>query len=237
MKNKRITAVLAATLAAAATLLPGCEETEIPTWKSSQYVHFVNYSADTVSFTFMLHPDRDEYELAIPVALIGSPADRDQTYSVIAIDSLSDAVAGTHYELPHPAVFRTGRVTDSLYVTLKLTEDMKTHAYRLAILLMDNENFRRGPTDYLITYVKISNKVAKPAWWSSNVTTYYLGKYSDKKFDLFIRVTGVIDMTGMSTSEMREYALQFTYWLMAQDTPVLEDNGSRMTTPMSGTTI
>ena len=41
----------------------------------------------------------------------------------------------------------------------------------------------------------ISDIAAQPDWWTSVVIKSYLGKYSDKKYQLLIEVTGESDFS------------------------------------------
>ncbi len=51
--------------------------------------------------------------------------------------------------------------------------------------------------------------IARPGWWTTTVETNFLAKYSDNKYRLFIEATGIADMTGLSETEQRAYAIIF----------------------------
>ena len=73
---------------------------------------------------------------------------------------------------------------------------------------------------------------SKPQWWNSNVTRYFLGDYSDKKYRLFIAVTGKTEIDVANEEELRYYTLLLKYHLLAEKEAgrtVYEDDGKEMT--------
>lgn len=74
--------------------------------------------------------------------------------------------------------------------------------------------------------------IAKPNWWTDNVTSYYLGVYSDKKYRLFIQETGKADIDSDNIEELRYYSIMFKHYLQKKkdaDEMVREDDGTEMT--------
>lgn len=83
------------------------------------------------------------------------------------------------------------------------------------------------------------NIIAKPKWWNSNVVNYYLGKYSDEKYQLFLDKIKV-DLTNATDSELRNYSLLFKKYLTdekAAGRTVYEKDGSEMEVAVLGNLI
>ena len=186
----------------------GCDEREIPEYNTGKYyIEFENETIDSTIFTFIYYPNNEYYDLPIPVKIAGEAADKDLTYKV-SVDGELSTVESKHYTLPETMVFRKGLYHDTCYVRLNKTADLSNGAVRL---------------------------VARPAWWDSNVEQYYLGTYSQKKFVLFLRVTGA-DLTDASDSEKRAYALDFKQYLIDHrgEPETIDEDGQRMTVPVLG---
>ena len=186
----------------------GCDEREIPEYNTGKYyIEFENETIDSTIFTFIYYPNNEYYDLPIPVNIAGEAADKDLTYKV-SVDGELSTVESKHYTLPETMVFRKGLYHDTCYVRLNKTADLSNGAVRL---------------------------VARPAWWDSNVEQYYLGTYSQKKFVLFLRVTGA-DLTDASDSEKRAYALDFKQYLIDHrgEPETIDEDGQRMTVPVLG---
>ena len=93
-----------------------------------------------------------------------------------------------------------------------------------------------GSNGYCGAIVRITNMITKPEWWTSTVTSYFLGTYSDAKYRKFIEVTGVADFDSSNPGLLREYTNTFKRHLIKMKeagTPVLEDDGSEMSVKMA----
>jgi hypothetical protein len=107
---------------------------------------------------------------------------------------------------------------------------------RLTLKVEETENFKAGETNYLMFDLWFHNNLVKPDWWSSTVTNYYLGTFTELKYKYFLQVTKV-DLDGADNSTIRHYALIFKAWLEEQaaaGNPILEANGTPMTVPAGG---
>ncbi|MBO5874426.1 MAG: DUF4843 domain-containing protein [Rikenellaceae bacterium] len=203
-----------------------CSKESVPFYDvdNSHFVMFDTDIEDTVEFTFMFHPEVEigkAFEQAIPVSIMGQASDRDREFKIEAFElnneagTLNFAKAGTHFELPEKCVIRAGQFQDTIYVKFFRREDMKTTNYFFAIKIVENNEFKPGQEAYCVNCFYISDKIAKPAWWSTFQSTY-LGTYSDKKFELLIKVTGQSDWENFSAGEARYYAVMFKRWLATE---------------------
>ena len=55
--------------------------------------------------------------------------------------------------------------------------------------------------------IVFNNVVSKPEWWTTQVTRVYLGTYSRKKYEEFVKCTGVTNFGALNTAEKRAYSL------------------------------
>jgi hypothetical protein len=107
---------------------------------------------------------------------------------------------------------------------------------RLTLRVESNENFKEGETKYLMTDILFHNFLVQPTWWTSTVTTRYMGTYSELKYKYFLQVTKV-DLTVANISVIRHYALVFKTWLAEQaaaGNTITEANGTPMTVTAGG---
>ncbi len=217
------------------TILFSCEKSDIPTYSAQDYIKFTKNLDDSTNFTFLFHPGVQSYDLALPLEISGIPVVQDKAYKIVVDTKLSTAIEGTHFSLPAHMVFRTGNVIDTCFIKLYKTADMKSNTYRIVLRLEPTTDFGViGQIEYTVAIINVSDKVAKPDWWEGNVEWYYLGDYSDTKFQKFIEVTGISDLTDASDGLIRAYALQFTFWLQEEtrnNRTVYDENGDPMETP------
>ena len=93
-------------------------------------------------------------------------------------------------------------------------------------------DFLLGQTECRSAIIYVSNVVAKPNWWTDNVTRNYLGAYSDKKYRLFIQETGKADIDSDNIEELRYNTIIFKHYLQKKkdaNEMVREDDGTEMT--------
>lgn len=203
-----------------------CSKEEVPFYdvKNSHFVMFDAAMDDTMEFTFMFHPEVVEggsYEQKIPVSIMGQAVDRDREFKIESFElnneagSLEFAKAGTHFELPEKCVIRAGQFQDTIMIKFFRRPELKTKNLFFAIKMVANNEFKPGQEEYCVNCFYLTDKIAKPAWWS-NFQSTYLGTYSDKKFALLIEVTGQSDWENFSAGEARYYSIQFKRYLAKQ---------------------
>ena len=214
-----------------------CSESDFKTYNTNNYLQFVQSFEDTTTVSFTFYPGIDELLWPIEVEMSGAPSQEELSYSVVVDQEYTSAVEGTHFELVDDFSMAPMAVNDTCWVRLFRTADMETEEYQIVLRVVDSDMFLRGQLDYSVIVLRVNDKLTQPDWWNDNVTWYYLGEYSDKKFSLFIDVTGKADLTGASNSELRAYALQFKYWLQAQKeagNTIREEDNEEMTVEVLG---
>ena len=162
-------------------------------------------------------------------------SNQDNEYKIIVMDEYTTAVP-SDYEIPDKYVFKAGAIKDTCYIKLKYSSKLDSDKVRVVIKLASNENFTEGENTYQVAIIWFHNIISKPDWWTSTVTSYYLGTYSDLKYSLFNRIVG-IDLTDADESTIRHYALVFKQYLEEQkaaDNTILEVDGTEMTVVAGG---
>lgn len=234
MKNKHIFTYISAL--GCAILLYACKKEGFQLYESGNYIQFVKHVNDSTLSTFLALPNDDEQLHPVAVELVGFPEDRDRTFKMSVVDNLTTAQQ-TNYSIPESFVLRANRTVDTAWITLRKTPDIAVATVRLVLGLEGGDELMVGQTDYSVGIIIISNVISQPQWWTTTVTSTYLGAYSDKKYRLFIEVTGVSDVNSTDLNELRYYAIMFKNYLLKEKDEgrtVYEENGNEMTVTLLG---
>lgn len=218
-------------------LLWNCQDSDFKMYDAANYLQFVQPFEDTTIISFTFYPGEDELMWPIEVEMSGMLSEHELFYDVVIDEEYTTAVEGEHYELLDDFSMAPMATKDTCWIRLFRTPEMETTEYQIVLRVVDSDAFLRGQLDYSVVVLRVNDKLARPDWWDNNVVWYYLGEYSDKKFSLFIDVTGKADLTGASDSELRAYALQFKYWLQAQKetgNTIREEDDEEMTVAVLG---
>lgn len=144
------------------------------------------------SYTFQyLTAESKEVEISVPVTLAGRISDKTQNFSIRVVDSLTTAVAGTHYSLDStrniiPAHSSKGHI----YAKLKKTEDMSDVSYTLGLEITGNDNFKHGSNRLVV--ITFSNRLEKPEWWYTDAKAN-IGYYTQRKLALWFEFWKIND--------------------------------------------
>jgi hypothetical protein len=227
------------TLLLSLLLLVACQEADIPLYSGGNNIQFVkNLTKDSTVIAFLLAPGKTAIDSPLIVKTTGVGYPREMPYKITIDHQLSSAIEGTHFSLPEKTAFKANAMRDTTLVTFYRTPDMKTNSFRLVLRVEENDSFRPGQVQYTYKVFVVHDKIAQPDWWDANVSTSYLGAYSNKKYQTFIDVTGVADLSSSTPGETRAYALQLKYWLerykLENNMPFIEDNGDEMTVTANG---
>ena len=65
--------------------------------------------------------------------------------------------------------------------------------------------------------ITFNNVFSQPLWWKGKIQTLYLGTFSKKKFQEFVKCTGVSDLTDVEMSVVRMLALKFKAYVEEND--------------------
>ncbi len=212
--------------------LSSCKKEKIESWETpDRYIQFQKKVSDTIIFSYLFHPGSvTNYTIKVPVKMIGFLPDQNLDYTVEIIPELT-TINPSLYSMSLTNEFRSGLIFDSIPIEIKRDPIMKTKSLYLGLRLKANQNWKTGQTEFIEQIVRINDMVFQPKWWNSNITNYYLGTYTDKKFRTFIEVIGTGDLDAVNVNKIYEHVQTFKIYLQQQKeagTPVLEDNGTDM---------
>jgi hypothetical protein len=197
-----------------------------------------NLTTDSTTIAFLLAPGKTEVDSLLIVNTTGLGYPTETAYKISIDRQFTTAVEGTHFKLPEKTTFKPGAMRDTLAIKFYRAADLKTRTVRLVLRVEENDAFQLGQAEYTYKVFLVNDLISRPAWWTEDVSSSYLGAYSDKKYQTFIDATGVADLTGASPSELRVRALQLKYWLdeyqREHGQPFTEVNGDPMTVPVNG---
>lgn len=213
-----------------------CKKDTIALYEGGTYLQFNKSFKDSSLFSFLTLPDKDAATVPLVVELIGKPENRDRTYKLSVVKDLSTAPEA-NYSLPATFTLKANRVADTAWITLKKTPELATRSLRIVFKVEATDEFKVGQVDFSASILYISNVIAKPNWWNSTVQSRFLGAYSDKKYKLFIDVTGRSDIDGNNLDEVRYYTIMLKNYLLREKDAgrtVYEANGTEMKVELIG---
>lgn len=215
-----------------------CKKSAILTYNSVNYIQFTDNSKDTVNVSFFIRPHDNLIRVPVAVKIIGQLPEKDTKYTV-EIDAKETNALPVYYTLPASFVFGKGKTTDTAYIDFHRHNDLLNKSFLLQLRITGLDDGKPGQTTFLKKVFRIEDIARKPSWWDWSMESNYLGTYTDKKFRVFMDVTGVGMLDKYSLSEQREFMLAFKHYLvekMEDGDPVLEEDGTDMlsTVPLIG---
>lgn len=210
--------------------ITGCEEQKLTTYSGDYFVQFAKKISDSTNVSFMFYPYHEGYiDFPIALELVGVASPHELTYKV-SVDAQYTTATNQQYSLPSVQVLRANRYVDTLYVRLNKTSDLDTKKVRLLLRIESTSDLKVGKIEQSAAVIWFSNTLAKPDWWNSDIDNFYLGEYSNKKYEMFIQITGVFDMSKFDASTKRSYALKLKQYL--NDNPTLDENNQYIELPV-----
>jgi len=234
--------------------LISCEEEKLTAWGEQDFVSFHKTAADSTVFSFILNSDKQKGTCSIALDLLGKISDVDRTLNYEVVESNTTAIEGKHYEkLSGVVTIKANQNSGSIDIPVLNSADLKEDYVILELTIIPNEYYACGFPDKISNRIVITDQISRPLWWdlAPGYASYYyvsgnyyglhqrngLGQYSDKKYQLFVDVTGIpgldfLNDENMTYDEARNYMLQFKYWLL--ENPQTEDNGEPMQVTIKG---
>ena len=215
-----------------ATLLGagGCKEQGLPTYGDGRYVYFTEQSDEIVRFSFKTTPGKDERTIRLAVETVSRTPEQTLSYR-IEIDPAKTTAPAEAYDLdPNPTI-QAGMFTGETYVKVRRTEIMDEKEVDIAVRIVEGGDYLPGPTTNCLRIIRVSNIISQPDWWNQDFADAFLGTYSDKKYEEFIKATGVSDLSELDNSEISALCRQFVYYLREQrdlGNEILDEDGSSM---------
>ncbi len=215
-----------------------CSEDELNGYSGSDYIQFEKLSKDSVIFSFAYDEALETGNVTLKLVMISPLVNHDRRYNVKFLPEESTAQAGVDFEMPtEDLIVNANDTVAYLNITVKRNKSLKGSV--MAVFEINpSDDFMPGMEANRKSRVIITNELTQPGWWDGWHEKSGLGKWSPLKFQTFIRVTGITDMTlekdggKMNYSTMRAYVLQFKYWL--QENPTEDEDGDDMKVAMRG---
>lgn len=234
MKTDTMKKTIALFAAVAALFTGACNKSEILAPTDQRYIYMSYPENDNPVFNFsFISTTKKTVQIAVPIKFAGRPLTENLTYAVKVYpgDDATTLRATEEYELPE-LVFHKESFRDTIFITVHRTDRMETATYNLKFSLESNDNFHATQTGFLEAELRVTAQIAQPSWWNQSVVDFYLGTYSDKKFELFAQNIFTGDYGELDDSEKQFYALKFKYWLAEH--PQTEDDGTQMKVAIQG---
>lgn len=217
-----------------------CTELGIESYNESNYLTLTRGIKDTTRLSFFFLPS-DEVDYPIEVNLIGKSLEKDAKYKIV-IDKTVTNAPDYIFKMPTEFTFSKGQLKDTFYIRLTNNEELKTKEYIIGYHVVDTEDIRATGALLGRNIMTISDKATKPEWWTTveevernSFETIYLGKYSDYKYELFMQVTGIVDMGVLSDEDKRMNSIIFKRWLKKQNPAIFDTaNGEVMKVTVIG---
>ncbi|MFD2554261.1 DUF4843 domain-containing protein [Sphingobacterium tabacisoli] len=129
---------------------------------------------------------------------VGQVVGYDRTYRLeqeIVVGQVN-AVADVHYvgfqntTMASVYVMKAGQYHVRVPIVLLRDKTLKQQEVMLKFKIADNENFKEGSVSNSWRKLIFSDKLSRPEAWDIAMEDYYLGKYSLRKHEFMIEVTG-----------------------------------------------
>lgn len=197
-------------------IFTACQIDEIKPFGEQDYAYFDIDDKDGVlldknkflmqDYSFLLEFDEtiESSIINYPTRIAGTAKNYERHHSIQVVDSLTTALQGVHFELL-PETEHTiseGSTTGLIKLKLLKTPDMAHEVYQLAIVIVDNDELKAGPTNRLI--LSFHNTMEKPYWWPSPQSDLNIGEFTITKCLLWMRFHELLD--GSDPWEREPYA-------------------------------
>ena len=219
-------------------LLQGCDGLDVDPFGEERALYFEKRIPhdntwkyiDTAEIAVTNYPGQELIRHPFRICLIGDTLAEDAGYSLMIVDSLTTAREGM-VTLPDQVVFRRGRVSDSLWLTIHAEKVNEGERFCITYRLVANGTFGVGYKGYQEVKLWFNNIESRPLWWDQRIEDVYLGTWSARKFEALVLATGGINtFEGLSATEMRLYALKLQEYI--RNNGITEADGSPMVVPI-----
>lgn len=229
-----------------------CKKSELTTYELDDMVYIYkeafNTKRDSAICSFAIKSNSLLVDtVKIAVRIMGTAKNYDREVKLMAVDSVTTAVAGVHYQFL-PYVIKAGAYKADLPVVINRTADMKTQSFTLTVQVVETKDFKPGVPNSPVAgnfagasiryFIRMNDYLSKPSNWDSQLNGYF-GAFSQVKYKFIIDVTGITEfVTGaaplMSVGEITYYkAFVKSKWLdyVAVNGPLIDENGGTITFP------
>lgn len=252
MKTRYIIGSIFATIGG--LMLVSCEEKGLMVNSNdTAYLRFAkDMTKDTTTVTFRMYDEGEDALIPIEVSVNGQVQADDLRFNV-SVDAERTTLPDNLYVLPENCIIRKGLLTDTIYVTLKNDPMLRTETKVFALQVVESEGVKQGDRRYSRALISVTDRLFKPDWWSVNdigsedspynsVDWYYLGFYSEKKYEMFLdelKKDNVV-FDGKDKTVLRKYSLKLKNTLKdmnagkPEEEWVRDENGNIIEVPVAG---
>jgi hypothetical protein len=233
-------------LSASTLLLFACEK-NIATYSGETNIYFSNSSDSAkISFAYDQAVKKDSL-ISVRVYAMGPVSDADREFKLTIVDTLTNALPGTHYTLLNdPVVIKAGEAFANLQFRLNRTSDMKAKSYYISLLLEPNVNFitnysrdwlnlnQKTWRQLLMYTIKFDDILSQPKTWIVSV----YGAFTRKKlyaisefFELELPIWNITGAGGIPATMIGTYGKVFQRYLndeAARGNVILDEDGTPM---------
>ncbi len=217
------------------------------------YLRFISdMTKDTTTVSFKTYNAGEDAVIPVEVSIRGKIQESDLFFT-ISVDESRTTLPQHLYMLPNECKIRKGLLTDTLYVTLKNDPILQSENRLLALQINEDGEIKQGDRLYSRALISVTDRLFKPDWWSVNdagteqnpgnsAEWYYLGEYSQRKYELFLEVLKEdhVVFDGKNKQVLRKYALKLKNKLKEmnagkeQEYWEKDENGLIITVPVAG---
>lgn len=194
------------------SILHSCKIDEIETYSGDNYIFFEHAGEEVLEYSFSFHPGKEKDTIPVILRLVGGVATYDRRVNLY-VDNDSTTATQSDYKLPSDIILRAGHYADTIDLVLYKSDKLLEEKFNINLRIDDSEDLLSGPQTNVYLNVLFSDMLSRPGWWDAGIVNNFLGEYSDAKYRFFIEATGVVDLTDMTESEKRAYALIFRDFL------------------------
>lgn len=235
-------------------LLSACEE--IGLLENANDVSYIYFSKDgtkdstATSFKFFT---TDTIELTLEMTIAGKWITEDVEFT-LSCDAGRTSVPMDKILLAEKYRFKAGQEKDTISFRLINYPELQNRNDHVVLKVDANEQVEEGPYKNQRALISITDRVFRPDWWTvldggnldngnlyfNIAEDYYLGKYSEKKYLMFLEELDGIQFDGTDRVLLREYSLKLKYRVQAwndANAPLVmmdEENNEPMTIPVVG---
>ncbi|MDO4770413.1 DUF4843 domain-containing protein [Porphyromonas sp.] len=228
-----------------------CKEEDLLVFGEDKYLYFEKFwkdavapgteKADSTSVTFFFaKPQDDKVYAELIVLLAGRPLEKDLKFKLKVVDNLTTAlpseytIADSYTFRAKPVGAREKMIQDTIKIQINRSERLNTleKGYKLALAIQEEGEVKVGQTERSIAILHITKDPVRPLWWDREIEEGLLGRYSTKKYRLFLENIPGADQINTNfikdnPDKVRKMALAFKEWLVKN--PQTEEDGSPMT--------
>lgn len=195
-----------------------CKEEVLQPYQGDSYIYFATSDKQQpqVDFSFAYFPNSTDTSIAIPMILWGNLFQQDYSYKLNAKPVGNfPAQENVDFSFQTTHIFRKNSAIDSCYITLNKTSTLINQPKTLALEIVGAVKSKSGI--YPMIQIRISDEIARPAWWTTATKFNSLGAYSDIKLRQLIIFKGKnINLEADSSFAISTLAKEFKAYLITQ---------------------